>query len=81
MQDSFLKRNLVRLAETWMDEYAQYYYQRIGYQLVIIHILHNTFNAQRNHWNTFGNLDRVWRCQWTKGHQGEATMQVIWLVP
>jgi len=49
MQDSFLKRNLVRLAETWMDEYAQYYYQRIGYQLVIIHILHNTFNAQRNH--------------------------------
>ncbi|XP_050301572.1 putative polypeptide N-acetylgalactosaminyltransferase 9 isoform X2 [Anthonomus grandis grandis] len=25
-----LKRNSVRLAEVWMDEYAQYYYQRIG---------------------------------------------------
>ncbi|XP_065560666.1 putative polypeptide N-acetylgalactosaminyltransferase 9 isoform X2 [Artemia franciscana] len=25
-----LKRNNVRLAEVWLDEYAQYYYQRIG---------------------------------------------------
>uniref|UniRef100_A0A182Y1V6 Polypeptide N-acetylgalactosaminyltransferase n=1 Tax=Anopheles stephensi TaxID=30069 RepID=A0A182Y1V6_ANOST len=25
-----IKRNSVRLAEVWMDEYAQYYYQRIG---------------------------------------------------
>lgn len=25
-----LKRNSVRLAEVWLDDYAQYYYQRIG---------------------------------------------------
>lgn len=25
-----LRRNSVRLAEVWLDEYAQYYYQRIG---------------------------------------------------
>lgn len=25
-----LKRNNVRLAEVWLDEYAEYYYQRIG---------------------------------------------------
>lgn len=25
-----LKRNSVRLAEVWLDEYAKYYYQRIG---------------------------------------------------
>jgi len=25
-----LRRNSVRLAEVWMDEYAQYYFQRIG---------------------------------------------------
>jgi len=28
-----LRRNSVRLAEVWMDEYAQYYYQRIGNDL------------------------------------------------
>jgi polypeptide N-acetylgalactosaminyltransferase len=26
-----LRRNSVRLAEVWMDEYAEYYYQRIGH--------------------------------------------------
>lgn len=25
-----LKRNSVRLAEVWLDDYAKYYYQRIG---------------------------------------------------
>lgn len=25
-----LRRNSVRLAEVWMDDYAKYYYQRIG---------------------------------------------------
>lgn len=25
-----LKRNSVRLAEAWLDDYAKYYYQRIG---------------------------------------------------
>lgn len=25
-----IKRNSVRLAEVWLDEYAKYYYQRIG---------------------------------------------------
>lgn len=25
-----LRRNSVRLAEVWLDEYAKYYYQRIG---------------------------------------------------
>jgi hypothetical protein len=29
-----LKRNSVRLAEVWLDEYAKYYYQRIGNDLV-----------------------------------------------
>ncbi|XP_022238622.1 putative polypeptide N-acetylgalactosaminyltransferase 9 isoform X2 [Limulus polyphemus] len=28
-----LKRNSVRLAEVWLDDYAKYYYQRIGYDL------------------------------------------------
>ena len=30
-----LKRNLVRLAEVWLDEYKDYYYQRIGHDKVI----------------------------------------------
>lgn len=25
-----LKRNNIRLAEVWLDEYSEYYYQRIG---------------------------------------------------
>jgi polypeptide N-acetylgalactosaminyltransferase len=29
-----LKRNSVRLSEVWLDEYAKYYYQRIGNDLV-----------------------------------------------
>ena len=28
--NSTLRRNLVRLAEVWLDEYAQYYYDRVG---------------------------------------------------
>lgn len=28
-----LKRNSIRLAEVWLDDYKQYYYQRIGYDL------------------------------------------------
>ncbi|XP_076361444.1 putative polypeptide N-acetylgalactosaminyltransferase 9 [Tachypleus tridentatus] len=28
-----LKRNTVRLAEVWLDDYAKYYYQRVGYDL------------------------------------------------
>ncbi|GAB6030360.1 Putative polypeptide N-acetylgalactosaminyltransferase 9 [Chamberlinius hualienensis] len=28
-----LKKNSVRLAEVWLDDYKQYYYQRIGYDL------------------------------------------------
>ena len=31
-----LKRNSIRLAEVWMDDYAKYYYQRIGKDLVSI---------------------------------------------
>jgi len=30
-----LKRNLVRLAEVWLDEYKEYYYRRIGHNKVI----------------------------------------------
>lgn len=29
-----LRRNSIRLAEVWMDEYKKYYYQRIGNDLV-----------------------------------------------
>lgn len=29
-----LKRNNVRLAEVWLDEFAEYYYQRIGHDRV-----------------------------------------------
>lgn len=29
-----LRRNSVRLAKVWMDEYAEYYFQRIGHDLV-----------------------------------------------
>ena len=29
-----LKRNNVRLAEVWLDEYSEYYYQRIGHDRV-----------------------------------------------
>ncbi|KAK7873044.1 hypothetical protein R5R35_000337 [Gryllus longicercus] len=28
-----LKRNSVRLAQVWLDDYAKYYYQRVGYDL------------------------------------------------
>lgn len=34
-----LKRNSIRLAEVWMDDYAKYYYQRIGKDLVWIDVL------------------------------------------
>lgn len=29
-----LKKNSIRLAEVWMDDYAKYYYERIGNDLV-----------------------------------------------
>jgi len=29
-----LKKNLVRLAEVWLDEYKQYYYERFNFVLV-----------------------------------------------
>jgi polypeptide N-acetylgalactosaminyltransferase len=29
-----LKRNLVRLAEVWMDDYKKYFYERFNYELV-----------------------------------------------
>jgi polypeptide N-acetylgalactosaminyltransferase len=29
-----LKKNSIRLAEVWLDDYAKYYYQRIGNDLV-----------------------------------------------
>ncbi|KAL6725440.1 hypothetical protein Aduo_007492 [Ancylostoma duodenale] len=30
----FLKRNLIRLAETWLDDYKKYFYERINNELV-----------------------------------------------
>jgi len=37
LKDAFLKGNLIRVAEVWMDEYAKYFYQVIGYDLVKIY--------------------------------------------
>ena len=34
-----LRRNNVRLAKVWMDEYAQYYFDRIGNDLVLAQLL------------------------------------------
>ena len=34
VKGDLMKRNNVRLAEVWMDEYKQYYYQKIGNNLV-----------------------------------------------
>ena len=31
---SILKKNHVRVAEVWLDDYKQFYYERIGYDLV-----------------------------------------------
>lgn len=31
-----LKRNSIRLSEVWLDEYAKYYYQRIGHDKVSV---------------------------------------------
>nr|CAD7448663.1 unnamed protein product [Timema bartmani] len=30
---NLVKRNLIRLAEVWLDDYAKYYYEHIGYDL------------------------------------------------
>lgn len=34
MGDSFLKRNNLRVAAVWMDEYAKFHYERIGFKFV-----------------------------------------------
>ena len=31
---NILKKNHIRLAEVWLDDYKQYYYENIGYDLV-----------------------------------------------
>jgi len=45
-----LKKNSIRLAEVWMDDYAKYYYERIGNDLVRnssnINIFFFLFNSQ-----------------------------------
>jgi polypeptide N-acetylgalactosaminyltransferase len=37
-----LKKNSIRLAEVWLDDYAKYYYQRIGNDLVCKFCLYGT---------------------------------------
>ena len=37
------KRNAVRLAEVWMDEYKRFYYEKIQFDLVIKKMQSNTF--------------------------------------
>ena len=32
-----LRKNTVRLAEVWLDDYKEFYYEKIGYQLVLLH--------------------------------------------
>ena len=32
--EDILKKNTMRLAEVWLDDYKKYYYERIGYTLV-----------------------------------------------
>lgn len=42
-----LKRNSVRLAKVWMDDYAKYFFQRIGNELVrsdVLYVLTLFFN-------------------------------------
>jgi hypothetical protein len=34
-----LKRNSIRLAEVWLDDYKKYYYQRIGDDLVSLTLI------------------------------------------
>ena len=34
-----LKRNLVRLAEVWLDDFKEYYYSRIGHDLVSVFLI------------------------------------------
>lgn len=36
-----LRRNSVRLAEVWLDDYKKYYYERIGNELVLNQIIRN----------------------------------------
>lgn len=42
-----LKRNSIRLSEVWLDEYAKYYYQRIGHDKVSTSALSNLFQNTR----------------------------------
>ena len=37
-----LKRNNIRLAEVWLDEYSEYYYQRIGNEKVSVCLIHES---------------------------------------
>lgn len=38
-----LKKNSIRLAKVWMDEYARYYFERMGSELVRMNILVDFF--------------------------------------
>ena len=38
-----VKRNLVRLAEVWLDDYKQFYYNTISYRLVSRNVLSQSF--------------------------------------
>ena len=42
---SVLRRNLVRLAEVWMDDYKKHYYRQINYKLVSTHFHESTNNT------------------------------------
>ena len=49
-----LRKNSVRLAEVWMDEYKHYYYDRIGNDLVIVFLILTL-------WTTKFNLFYSWK--------------------
>ena len=40
-----LRRNSIRLAEVWLDDYRKYYYDRIGHELVrVVCLMYNSLN-------------------------------------
>jgi len=47
-----LKRNSIRLAEVWLDEYKEYYYERINNQLGDF----GDISSRWNSWKVFFNL-------------------------